>query len=63
MKEELLKDRSGKVIGKIKQQGKLLVIFNQSGTRLGEYDPRLNHTKDRSGKLIGKGNLLMLLLK
>jgi hypothetical protein len=64
MEKTELKDRSGKVIG--------LVVARPDGTQIlrdranafmGSFDRRTNETRDRRGKLIGKGNLLALLIR
>ena len=63
MSQEYLKDRLGKVIGRIVTQsdGKL-VLYSRLSERLGTYNPRDNVTKDRLGRVVGKGNLLTMLL-
>ena len=63
MSQEYLKDRLGKVIGRIVTQsdGKL-VLYSRFSERLGTYNPRDNVTKDRLGRVVGKGNLLTMLL-
>jgi hypothetical protein len=60
---EDLRDRTGKLIGRIHSlsNGKL-EIRNAAGRKLGTYDPDTNQTKDHTGKLVGKGNLLTMLL-
>ena len=63
MNEEL-RDRNGKLIGKIKDDyaGKS-EIRNRNGKLEGTYDSVANTTRDRNGRLIGKGNQLTTLLK
>jgi hypothetical protein len=58
-----LKDRSGRLIGKIdiKSDGKQ-ELRDSSGRLKGNYDPKTNQTKDSSGRLVGTGNLLTTLL-
>ena len=60
---EVLKDRSGKIIGKIHtlSTGKL-ELRSPSNKKLGTYDPDTNQTRDHANRLIGKGNLLTMLL-
>jgi len=60
---EDLRDRTGKLIGKIHtfSNGKQ-EIRNASGKKLGTYDPSSNTTRDYTGRLVGKGNLLTMLL-
>jgi len=63
MAEQELRDRSGKLLGKIRDLGAgKLEIRNASGSLKGTYDPRSNETRNASGSLIGKGNLLSSLL-
>jgi len=63
MADQVLKDRTGKLIGRIKTRndGKM-EIFDRTGKLKGSYYPKTNQTKDRNGKLVGKGNLLTTLL-
>lgn len=58
---EILRDRSGRKIGEIQDQGTKKIIRDASGRKLGEFDGRV--TKDGSGRKIGEGNLLTTLLK
>jgi hypothetical protein len=60
---QVLKDKSGRRIGEIKEQssGKL-VIYDRHGSRCGEYDPKTDVTRDRHGSKVGTGNLLATLL-
>jgi len=58
-----LRDRSGRLIGRIeiKSDGKQ-EIRDASGRLKGHYDPKSNQTRDSSGRLVGTGNLLTTLL-
>jgi hypothetical protein len=60
---EDLRDRTGKLIGRIHthSSGKL-ELRSAAGKKLGTFDPDTNQTRDHSGKLIGKGNILASLL-
>ena len=62
MKDQVLKDKSNRIIGKIKNINGKLEIRTPSNQLLGKYDPKTNQTRDKSNKLIGKGNLLTTLL-
>lgn len=62
MSTEILRDRSGNMIGKIMKLGSDLVLFNASGNRLGHYNPSINATFDASLNRVGQGNLLTMLL-
>lgn len=59
MRQEL-KDRSGRKIGEIRDEGAKQAIYDHSGRRLGYFDGR--YTYDTSGRKIGEGNLLTTLL-
>ena len=57
--DQKLRDRSGKLLGKIKLLGISKREGRDASSRLnGTYDLRLNETRDSSGRLVGKGNLL-----
>jgi len=63
MATQELRDRTGRLIGKIKElHGGKLELRSRTGRMLGRFDPRSNQTRDRTGKLVGKGNLLTTLL-
>ncbi|MEM4959329.1 MAG: hypothetical protein QXX12_05580 [Nanopusillaceae archaeon] len=63
MSETILRDRYGRIIGKIKVKSDgTEELRDRYGKYLGKYDPKKNETRDRYGRLIGKGNLLPLLL-
>ena len=58
-----LRDKSGRLLGRIKENSAgQLEIRSPSGRLLGRYDPRTNQTRSPSGRLVGKGNLLTTLL-
>ena len=58
----MLRDKSNRLIGKIKEINGKLEIRNPSNQLLGRYDPKSDQTRDKSNRLIGKGNLLTTLL-
>jgi len=60
---EDIRDRTGKLLGKIHtlSSGKL-ELRSASNKKLGTYDPDTNQTRDHANRLIGKGNLLTMLL-
>lgn len=62
MSMEILRDRSGSVIGRIIKMGNQFVLYTPGGERLGHYDPNMNATYDARSNRIGQGNLLALLL-
>ncbi len=63
MGDQELRDRSGKLLGRIhekgdgKQEGR-----DPSGRLKGTYDPKSNETRDPSGSLVGRGNMLSSLI-
>jgi len=63
MSKQQLRNSSGTLIGTIetKHDGKL-ELRNASGTFVGTYDPKTNQTRDKSGTLVGTGNVLTTLL-
>ena len=63
MAPQFLKDKSGKLIGKITEFDGRLRISNAEGRIIGTYDPKTNFTRNAEGGLVGKGNLLTSLLK
>ncbi|MFM7215526.1 MAG: hypothetical protein ACKO3H_11690 [Verrucomicrobiota bacterium] len=62
MADQELRDRSGKLLGKIRPSGSKLEIRDASGMIRGTYDPKRDETRDSSGRLVGRGNLLATLL-
>ena len=62
MADQILRNASGKQIGRITQAGRKLILRDPSGKRKGSFDPVTNETRDTSGRLVGKGNLLSMLL-
>jgi hypothetical protein len=64
MADQILKDKNNKVLGKIKQLSNgQLEIYDYHNKRLGKYDPKTDQTRNANNTLIGKGNLLSMLLK
>ena len=63
MGEETLRDRSGKLLGKIKDMNNGKEVRDSSGRKLGSYNKKSNDTRDSNGRLIGKGNLLSSFLR
>lgn len=63
MANQELRDRTGKLLGTIKELSSgNYEIRNASGTLKGTYDPKSNVTRNASGSLVGKGNMLSSLL-
>jgi hypothetical protein len=57
-----LRDRTGRLLGWIEAVGRLLQAKDRHGTIIGWYDPRQNVTRDRTGTLVGTGDLLSAML-
>ena len=62
MKDQELRDKSGKLLGKIKEVSGKLEIRDAAGVLKGKYDPKTNETRDKGSRLVGKGNMLTTLL-
>ncbi len=61
---EVIRDQRGTIVGTIERQslaGKLIARTRQ-GALAGIYDPRSGETRDQRGRLIGRSNLLPVLL-
>lgn len=57
-----LRAKNGHLMGKIREVNGKYDLKDRNGRHLGYYDPKTNKTRDRSGKLVGRGNLLASLL-
>jgi hypothetical protein len=57
-----LRDKSNRLLGKIKEVGGKLELRDANNKLKGKYDPKTDQTRDASNKLVGKGNLLTTLL-
>lgn len=57
-----LRDRQGVLLGWIEPIGRLIQAKNKTGIIVGWYDPRQNVTRDRTGTLVGTGDLLSAIL-
>lgn len=62
MAEQVLRDKSGKLLGRIKEAGGNLELRDAKGILVGRYYQKHNITRDKAGRLIGRGNLLTMLL-
>ncbi len=62
MKDQELRDKAGRLLGKIKDVSGKLEIRDPAGRLKGKYDPKTNETRDPSGRLVAKGNMLTTLL-
>ena len=59
---ELLKDRSGRVWGKLEEINGVPTAFDHNGRKLGFYDSTLGRTRLYDGRIVGQGNLLSALV-
>ena len=57
-----LRDRTGRLLGSIEAVGRLLQAKDRNGSVVGWYDPRTNQTRDKSGIIVGTGDLLAALI-
>jgi hypothetical protein len=62
MQSQELRDRTGRLLGTLYLQSDRQELRDRTGTYLGTFDAKANETRDRHGRLIGAGNLLMTLL-
>ena len=63
MAEQILRDGRGMMIGKILTRADgSMIIYDSRGMIKGNYNPKSNITRDSSGKNVGTGNLLTMLL-
>ena len=61
--DQTLRDRSGRLLGRIKDKGNVLELRGANGRLLGRYYIKENRTRDAAGRLVGQGNLLSYLIK
>lgn len=57
---QVLRDKQGRKIGEIQDQGTKQIIRDAQGRKLGEFDGKV--TRDAQGRKVGEGNLLTSLL-
>jgi hypothetical protein len=62
MADQILRDASGKEIARITKSGTNLILKDKAGRELGRYDEKSSITKDKDGRVVGRGNLLTHLL-
>ena len=61
MTQQVLRDKSGRLLGKIETNGNRQTLRDAHGRLLGTFDGI--QTRDSQGRLVGTGNLLVSLLK
>lgn len=62
MQPQELRDRTGRLLGTLYVQSDCQELRDRTGSYLGTFDAKANETRDRNGRLVGSGNLLMTLL-
>lgn len=62
MKQEIIKDKYGNKLALLETSVERTILYDKYNVQLGVYNSINNFTVDKSGKNIGKGNLLMTLL-
>ncbi len=63
MADQILRDRSNRIIGKIQSQSNGKMVIRDASNRIkGTFDPSQNKTRDASNRIVGTGNLLTTLL-
>lgn len=63
MADQELRDRSNRLLGRIKQRSDGKLEGRDASNRLkGIYNPKNNETRDPNNRLVGKGNLLSALI-
>jgi hypothetical protein len=60
---EVLRDKYGTIIGEIRTEGSKQTLWDRHFNRLGSYDSHDDLTRDSYGNFVGRGNLLVTLLK
>lgn len=62
MDTQILRDPSGREVGRVTHLNKVFVLRSPTGRELGRFDPATNMTKDATGRVVGRGNLLAFLV-
>jgi len=60
---EVLRDKYGNFLGEIRIDGSKQTLRDKHFNPLGSYDSRDDWTRDKYGNPVGRGNLLVTLLK
>ncbi len=63
MAREKIQDWTGKIIGFVEWSGNKKWISDFYGRRLGYYDRSTNKTYEFSGRMVGRGDIVMTLLR
>ena len=62
MPKQYLRDKRGCILGWLDQVNDKLYIRDWMGRICGWYEPKTNYTRDKQGRIVGRGNLLTTLL-
>ena len=60
---DVLRDQYGNKIGEIQTDVSKQVLVDRHFARLGSYDSHDNLTRDKDGNVVGRGNILVSLLR
>ncbi len=60
---EILARQHGNKLGKVVIRGSINTLHDKHGDRLGQYDTHDGFTRDKYGNIIGRGDLLAMLLR
>lgn len=63
MAREAIKDWTGKILGWVEWSGNRKWLSDFNGRRLGYYDKSLDKTCDFYGRQVGRGDILLTLLR
>jgi hypothetical protein len=58
-----IRDRSGRIWGRLKDTGNKIIAEDYNGWRLGQFEKSTNTTSDVCGKIISNGDLTMLFFR
>lgn len=63
MSKFVIRNKASKEIGYIRTDGRgKQTAYNNRNEKIGCFDPKLNHTKNHNGRIVGHGNLLASLI-
>jgi hypothetical protein len=62
MTVKILRNAAGRELGRVTRVGTFEVLRDRNGAEIGRYDTVADLTKDASGRIVGRGNLLAYLL-
>lgn len=58
-----IRNKNGTLIGWLQERGNCTYLLEATGKQIGHYNHDEDATRDWDGSLVGKGNLLMTLLR